>query len=863
MNFGRRNISKEIDSLSPKGRWVCNKIKGIVMLVVAVAAVFFVWQSAKAIYEDIMGVLDDAPEMTIVDAAPSGYISTIYNSVGEETTELVDSGSNRIYVTLEDVPLNLQHAFVAIEDERFYEHNGIDMQGIVRAGITGLTTGSFTEGASTITQQLLKNNVFDNWTDETTEDRVERKMQEQYLAVQLEKQVSKDWVMENYLNTINLGQNTLGVQAASQRYFGKDVSELTLSECACLAAITQNPSQYNPISHPTENNERREKVLGYMLEQGYITNAEYEEAVADDVYSRIKETNLVYESEPANITSYFDDALTKQVLRDLQDLLGYSESQAYNTLYGGGIEIYSTQDPEMQAICDETINDDSLYDVPETISFSYALSVEYDDGSITNYSEQTMFTWLRDNKDRTTLNYSSQEAAEEDINEYREWVLSEYGGTVLGENVTFTPEPQASMTLMEQSTGMVRALVGGRGEKSASMTLNRASDTTMQPGSTFKIITTYAPALEVGIVSLGTSLVDEEITYADGKVIKNADGVYRGPTTVREAITNSINVIAILTSREVTLDTCYEYAQNFGISTLTDQDIVEALPLGGITDGVTNMELTATYAAIANGGVYNEPILYTRIVDHDGNVLLDRTPESHRVISEDTAWLLTSAMEDVVTEGTGTMTSFPGMSIAGKTGTTSSSRASWFVGYTPYYTCGVWGGYDDNTELSSTQFTKNLWREAMTKLHEGLEDPGFIQPAGIVEVSVCTETGLLAGSSCPYARREYFSSANMPTDYCSHYYVPQTTTESSGGESSSSSEGSTDTGGGESNAEGGEDSGNFWDQITDWLGGDTGGGEDTSGGDTGGGDTGAAGGEATDGGGDTGGGDIGGEGNPE
>ncbi len=772
MNFSKRNVNKEIDSLWPKGRWVSNKVKAIILMFVLVIAVLSVYYAGRWAYDYLMDTLAETPEFTVVDATPTGYISAIYDADGNQTTELVASGANRIYVTLEDIPLNLQHAFVAIEDERFYEHHGIDMKGIVRALFIGLSSGSFSEGASTITQQLLKNNVFDNWTTETGEARVRRKLQEQYLALELEQQVSKDWIMENYLNTINLGQNTLGVQSASQRYFGKDVSELTLSECATLAAITQNPTGYNPISHPEENNERRLKVLENMLDQGYITNAEYEEAVADDVYSRIIETNYAYQNVEASISSYFDDALTKQVIKDLQDILGYTESQAYNTLYGGGIEIYSTQDPAIQEICDNAVNNDDLYDVDKTISFSYALTIQEDDDTVKNYSEQTMFTWLRDHKDRTTLNYSSQDAAEADIYEYREWLLSEYGGTVLGENIVFTPQPQASMSVVEQSTGQVKALVGGRGEKTASKTLNRASDTTMQPGSTFKIITTYAPALDDGIISLASSFVDEEITYADGKVVKNADGVYRGTTTIREAITNSINVIAILTSRELTLEKCYESALNFGITTLTDTDIVEALPLGGITNGVTNLELTAAYAAIANEGIYNEPILYTRIVDHDGNVLLDRTPESHRVVRDTTAWLLTSAMEDVVTQGTGTAAAFDGMTVAGKTGTTSQSRASWFVGYTPYYTCAVWGGYDDNTELASTNFTKLIWRQAMMEIHEGLEDIGFPMPAGIETCTVCTESGLLVGNSCTSIRTEYFANNDVPTEVCNnHTYV--------------------------------------------------------------------------------------------
>lgn len=773
MNYGRNGIDRQRSVLLPKGRWIRNRIKVILLVLITVLAIGAAGYGGYTVYGMVMDLIEEAPDISSIDATPTGYLSVVYDTEGNVTAQLVASGSNRIYVTLDEIPEDLQHAFVAIEDERFYEHNGIDLKGIFRAGVVGITSGTFSEGASTITQQLLKNNVFDNWTSETTlKDRVTRKIQEQYLALELEREVSKDWIMENYLNTINLGQNTLGVQAAATRYFGKDVSELTLSECAVIAAITQNPSAYNPITYPESNNERRLKVLSNMKEQGYITAAEYEEAVADDVYSRISEHNTTYESDVSNVTSYFVDALTEQVIEDLQSELGYSEAEAYKALYSGGLTIYSTQDPEIQEICDETVNDESNYDIDTQVSFSYALTIQLDDGSLENYSEQTMLTWLKEEKKIESLNFDSEEEATDMINEYRESLVAN-GGTVIGENLTFTVQPQASMTVIDQSTGEVKALVGGRGEKTASLTLNRASDTTMQPGSTFKILTTYAPALEEGIVNLATTMVDEPITYANGKVIKNASGGYRGTTTIRNAIIDSINVIAIKTSREVTLETCYQYALDFGITTLTDEDLVEALPLGGITDGVTNMELTAAYAAIANGGVYNEPILYTQIVDHEGNVLIDRTPESHRVIQETTAWLLTSAMEDVVSSGTGTAAGFSGMSIAGKTGTTSSTRASWFVGYTPYYTCAVWGGYDDNSTLESTTFTKKLWKNAMSAIHEDLEDIGFSRPAGITTCTICNDTGLLASETCTSVTTEYFSSENAPKSVCSTHVTAQ------------------------------------------------------------------------------------------
>ncbi len=325
MNYGRKGVEKKRAVLLPRGRWIGNKIKVIFLMLALVLAIGAVWYVGSAVLEVVTDIIDEAPDISSIDATPTGYMSTVYDADGNVTAQLVASGSNRVYVTLDEIPENLQHAFVAIEDERFYEHNGIDLKGIFRAGVVGITSGTLSEGASTITQQLLKNNVFEDWTSETTlKERLTRKIQEQYLAVELEKQVSKDWIMENYLNTINLGQNTLGVQAASTRYFGKDVSELTLSECAVIAAITQNPSAYNPISHPEENNERRLKVLSNMKEQGYITQEEYDEAVADDVYTRISETNETYESEVSNVTSYFVDALTEQVVEDLQEELGYS-----------------------------------------------------------------------------------------------------------------------------------------------------------------------------------------------------------------------------------------------------------------------------------------------------------------------------------------------------------------------------------------------------------------------------------------------------------------------------------------------------------------------------------------------------------
>ena len=774
MNYGKKNAGKKRKQflsrrLALRKRFAVLALVGVLVIVLAGAA--FVGNKG---FDYAKGIIDNAPEIDALDATPTGYMSTVLDADGNVTAELVQSGSNRVYVTLDEVPEQLQQAFVAIEDERFYEHNGIDLKGIVRAGMRGVANGfHFHEGASTITQQLLKNNVFDGWTEEKNDtERMTRKLQEQFLAIQLEKKVSKDWIMENYLNTINLGQNTLGVQAAAKRYFGKDVSDLTLPECAVIAGITKNPVGYNPISYPEENKKRQLQVLDNMERLGYITKEEHDEAAEEDVYEKIGAVNENVQESEANITTYFVDALTEAVVRDLQEELGYSEAEAYKALYSGGLTIYSTQDPDIQEICDQVVSDDDNYDCRKKVSFSYALSIQQSDGSVEHFSEQSMLAYLRENTDRTSINYDSKADAKAAVKKYKKHLL-EQGGKVIGENITYTVQPQTSVTVIDQKTGKVKALVGGRGKKEASRTLNRASNVTRQPGSTFKILTAYATALDQEEITLATAVKDEPIEYSSGKSVRNASRSYSGLVTIREAIRRSINTVAVKTIMQVTPQAGYDMAKKFGISTLTEGDVVEALPLGGIERGVTNLELTAAYAAIANEGVYKKPILYTKILDHNGDVLLENKSEKHRVIQKTTAFLLTSAMEDVVNSGTGTAANFSGMSIAGKTGTAGSNEATrdlWFAGFTPYYTCAVWGGYDDYSELNATLYPKIIWRKIMQEIHEGKSDPGFSKPDGITRYSVCTVSGLLAVKGvCPATHSEYFASGTRPSKSCDQH----------------------------------------------------------------------------------------------
>lgn len=778
MNYGKNSTKKREKELTSKGTMIRKKFSIIFLKTLLFCLFAFIIVGGCAGFGLMKGVIDAAPEINLADATPTGFLSTVLDKEGKQTATLVATGSNRVYATIDEIPIEMQHAIVAIEDERFYEHNGIDLKGILRAGVKGITSGKFSEGASTITQQLLKNNVFTSWTSESSfADKLQRKIQEQYLAIQLEKKVSKDWILENYLNTINLGQNTLGVQAASRRYFGKDVSELNLSESAVIASITQNPSRLNPISNPDKNAERREKVLNNMLKLGYISEGEYNSAMKDDVYDRIQVVNT--QSEEEDVTSYFVDALTDQVIQDFIDQLGYTETQAYKALYNGGLTIESTQDPAIQANCDEEVNNLENYPTAPKYSFSYRLTVEKADGSYKNYSEQTMLYYYQAHNADYSVNFASQEEASAAIEAYKAEIM-EPGDKIVenGESITYTLQPQTALTVINQSTGEVVALVGGRGDKTASKTLNRAASTTRQPGSTYKVLAAYAPALDSGGLTLASVQDDAPYSYENGTSLRNYDNSFRGFTPLREAITHSINIVTVKTLTEIGTNLGFSYLQDFGFTTLVDDDNNQALALGGITNGVTNLELTAAYASVANEGTYIRPRFYTRILDHDGNVLIDNTPQTHGVLKSSTAWLLTDAMKDVVTSGTGTAVNFPNMEIAGKTGTTTKNRDALFAGFTPYYTCVVWGGYDDNTPQAggTTSYPKKIWRAVMSRIHENLEYKDFVMPADITTATVCKKSGKLAVAGlCDCDPRgsmiqtEYFAEGTVPTEHCDHH----------------------------------------------------------------------------------------------
>lgn len=862
VNYGKNNLSRRKKSISSKKKMKQKRVgvrffKALIICILLLAVISVI---GGAIF--VKKIIDDSPAVSADDIKPKGFTTTIVDQNGTVIDTLKDSDSNRVYKTYEEITANsdfLPHAFVAIEDERFYEHNGIDIQGIIRAGLVGIANGfDFTEGASTLTQQLIKNNIFPNFVNENTFfDRVERKLQEQYLALAFEKEMSKEEILEAYMNTINLGQGCLGVQTASTRYFNKDVADLSLSECAVIAAITQNPTKYDPVTNPEENAKRREEVLNKMLEQDYIDQTQYDEASADPVYDRILQTAAI--TEDTTPYSYFTDAMIEDVINDLMEEKGYTETQAYNQLYSNGLTIKSTQDLAIQQICDEVVADESLYPITE-YGVEYALTIHRADGTAENYSKENLGSYISSTYgDSNPLVFSSEDEARAMVEEYKSTLgINTEGGDIVDENLTVTLQPQTSVVVMDQYTGQVKAIVGGRGTKTTSLSLNRATDSPRQPGSCFKVLSTYAPGLNECGMTLATTIKDEPYRYASGQQVNNWDGKYIGQARVRYAIEHSMNVCAVRTLTEtVGLEKGYQYLQKFGFTTLVNNnpdypgmtDVAQSTALGGITRGVYNIEMTAAYAAIANGGVYTEPILYTEILDHDGNVLIDNSaPETHEVIKDSTAYLLTSAMEDVITKGTGTTARLSNMPVAGKTGTTENSTDLWLSAYTPYYTASVWGGYDENKHMEnlSQSWHMVIWRNIMQRIHEGLEYKDFTVPSSVVQKTICTQTGKLAVDGCP-SLTEYFDKDTVVKEVCPGHAKPKDEEEPDDKTDENTDNNNTDTttpdtpsggentgGGSGGSEEGGDPSG----------GGNTGGGTE-GGGNTGGGDSGGGSGETT------------------
>lgn len=712
-------------------------------------------------------IIKGAPELNTSDIVPSNFTSIIYDDNGEEIDKL-HGEENREYVTIDQIPQDLQNAVVSIEDERYYDHNGIDIKGIMRALAIDIKERDFSQGASTITQQLIKNEVLER------KKTIVRKIQEQYLAVKYEaelektlgsKEAAKKYILELYLNTIGLNHGLNGVGAASQYYFGKEVSELDLAECACIAGITKYPSKYSPIVNQEANKERQTLVLDKMLELEYITQDQYDQAIAEDIYS-----NLVgktsSDDDAVALHSYFVDNLIVTLASDLMEQKNMTKQEAYNLIYSGGLQIYSTVNQDIQNTLEDAFMDDSLFPPSDTTyDATYTISVLNTD---TNEQEHHSESKQVNNKD--------------EADSFAEEIKAKYVDnthTLVLDNLTVSNSLQAAMVILDYKTGDIKGLIGGRGEKPGDLVFNRATQAYRQPGSCFKILASYAPAIDQNLCSAGTFIKDDAYTVGGWTPGNWWGSKYRGYATVREGIRDSMNILAAKTIVDAGVYNAYNYLLNFGFTSLQDGDINANISLGGLTEGVSVLELTAAYGTIANDGIYMKPTPYTKVLDHDGNVLLEYDFEGKRVIKDTTAFLLTDMMEDVVSGGgTGGLARFKrnSMPVAGKTGTTTEDKDLTFAGYTPYYVSGIWMGYDTPKKIKyDKSYHLIVWRTVMDKLHDNLAYKNFEKPNGIMSASYCAiENSIPIPGVCEndYYGAGYYGNM-VSSDYCVSATAPK------------------------------------------------------------------------------------------
>lgn len=655
--------------------------------VLVVAVVFIVCFSVIAIYG--YSFVHGDPVFNLTEEKYSQNQTSFiygYDSDGNqvELTRL-HGEENRIWVNLDDMSPHLKDAFIAIEDQRFEKHHGVDWIRTIGVIVKPSNSG---QGGSTITQQLIK-----NLTDEK-DVTIVRKFNEILSALNLERNYSKDEIIEAYLNTIYLSEGCYGVKTAAETYFGKDVSDLNIAECASIAAITQFPGKYDPLRKPENNRQRQLRILEEMLSQGFITQEEYDEAVAYEMVFTNSENyqgSQVSDSESGSnenkIDSYYVDYVVKTVLEDLQKM-GYTERKAKSLLYGGGLKIYTAVDFDVQ---------NALEDVYE------------------NYKRMP---------DETVQGAM---------------VVMNYEGRVLG-------------------------LVGGTGEYSGSLELNRAFQSYRQPGSSIKPLSVYGPAFEKSLnddsidIYWSTLIDDRPLKEVNGKMWPtNEGGGYSGAkTTIQKGIANSLNTISARTLDMIGVDYAYDYITNrFHISSLSAADCDYApLATGSLTEGVSVLEMTAAYAAFGNGGAYYQPYCYYKIEDSQGNVLIetDAASTKEQALTESTGWLMNKILQTVMTSGSGRSYKISGVECFGKTGTTTDSKDRWFVGGTPEYVAAVWYGYDMPKEIVyrlSSNPAGTIWETVMNEIYDvkGKNVTEFPEYDGIVQKSYDSSNGLLTNYS--------------------------------------------------------------------------------------------------------------------
>ncbi len=687
-------------------------VKKFIFTVVKILVVFFLALGCAVsgiLGGAILGYLKMAKPISDEDLISKNLTTFIYDAEGNVLKSLTGKDNiNREWASYEEIPDYLKEAFISVEDERFYQHKGVDIIGILRAVTRKiLNPTSKMEGGSTITQQLARN------ITGQTQVTLQRKVQEWYQAIDLERRYKKWQILESYMNLVYFGNSYYGVRSASKGYFGKDVTELSLAECALLAGITNNPSIYNPYTEKGRKaaKDRQKIILRLMLEQGKIDERQYEQALEEEIVFCEKS-----EAKKSSTTqSYFVDQVILDVKRDLMEEKGWSETMALAQIYSGGLHIYTTMDPDVQRALDEVFNDSK-----------YFIGVEP--------------------KTKTLLEH-----------------------------------PEAGMVIIDPNTGEVKGMRGGYGELDASMTLNRATQIQRQPGSSFKPIAVYAPALDLHKITPATVYDDVAVYFGTGKnknkpYPNNYDHTYGGLTSIRDAVKRSVNVVAALVWMDIGPDNSISYLKKVGIDRPEERYL--SIAMGGLHKGVSPLEMAAAYVPFVHKGMYFEPITYIKVTDSNGKIVLEKKPKYETVYDERTAFLMTSMLRDVTSApggtayGKGIIKNADGKVIptAGKTGTTSDNKDKWFVGFSPYYVAATWYGYDHPRQLIGNERNQALiiWHDVMEKIHQYKEPIDFEQPSGIVKKAVCIYSGKTPSPLCykdprgSAVREEYFIKGTEP-----------------------------------------------------------------------------------------------------
>ena len=694
---------------------------------------------AFAIY--VSNYIDPTMDESLLVTATSEQTTKIYyydftdraNRIGT-AVELEDAriygAENSLWASYDDIPTYLREAFVSIEDERFWTHDGVDWKRTAGA-VLEFVFGSSSYGGSTITQQLIKNVTGNN------EATIQRKVQEILSALNLEKTKGKKEIIELYLNIVPLSQGCIGVRAAAKTYFDKELSELTLTECAALASITKFPTKYDPMQNPEENKTRRETVLWKMLELDKISQSEYDAALGEELVLANHSASSEAVIDKDKINSWYIDTVFIDVRDDLMEKYGISSQIASNLINSGGLSIYTLMDPKVQAAMEEV------------------------------YADANSFP-------------------------------ANTGGI----------PAESAMAVIDPETGDLLGVVGSRTEKRGNLVLNYATQTKRAPGSSLKPLSVYAPALEEGIITYGSVYDDTPLWFNEGEenpepYPRNLPDVYRGLTTINSAVERSVNTVAMRVLEDLGIDLAYDYLKNrLGFDYLidygedqnglgyTDKGLA-ALSLGQLNFGVTVRDIAAAYTVFPTGGVYHESHSYLYVYDSEGNLLLSNDDAGEIVFSEQTSYIMTKMLQNVMNKGTGTSVSLrKTVDVAGKTGTAGNDYDRWLVGYTPYYIGAVWYGYSYPKSLSNlAQNPSNkIFDLVMTKLHEGIiaesNETGMPlrsfddnRPTDIVKATYCMDSGKLMTDACrmdPRGNRAdtgYFTVATAPSEYCDTHII--------------------------------------------------------------------------------------------